>query len=107
MAPPGYPGEERRSHPRTSASARGSIQDLGEAWSEDGRVVNLSRSGVLLETPALAIGTRVQTELLGLRASGTVVREYAVVGASSSPGIAIHFDETQDPDWKAIRSRRE
>ena len=106
MAPPGPPEEEHRIYPRVPASGHASIRVLGEPLTQDGQVVNLSRSGVLLETSPLAIGTRVRTEFLGLYASGTVVREFARVGASRSPGIAVHFDEIQDPDWKGIRIRR-
>ena len=106
MVPSGTPEEERRIHPRVPASGRASIRVLGEASTRDGRVINLSRSGVLLQTSPLAVGTRVRMEFLGLNASGTVVREVAGVGASQSPGIAVRFDDIQDPDWKAIRSRR-
>ena len=57
--------------------------------------MNLSRSGVLLETPPVAIGTRVRVGFQGLEASGTVVREISAVGSAKHLGAAVRFDEVQ------------
>ena len=93
---PSYSGEESRGHPRASAAGHASISILGGPRTQDGRVINMSRSGVLLDTSPVAIGTRVRTEISGLKANGTVVREIAGLSVRSSPGVAVRFDEIQD-----------
>ena len=96
MAPPSLPEEERRNHQRRTAAGLAAIRVLGEGRTQTGRVIDLSRGGVLLDTSPLEIGTRVQTEFLGLKASGTVLRNDVGVGVTGSTGIAIRFDEVQD-----------
>ena len=96
MEPPWLPKEERRNHQRRTAAARATIRVLGDGRIQSGRVIDISRGGVLLDTSLLDIGTRVRTEFLGPKASGTVVRNVAGVGVAGSTGIAIRFDEVQD-----------
>ena len=108
MAPPGPSDEERRSHPRFAVYGRAAIRVLGEGRIQDGRVIGISRSGALLETSRLEIGTRVQavfTDVLEptMEVSGTVVREMAGVVGTNSPAIAVMFDELLRPIGRLVR----
>ena len=52
-----YSVKERRCRPRFAIYGRAAIRVLGEGRIQDGRVIGISRSGALLETSRLEIGT--------------------------------------------------
>ncbi|MDX1382108.1 MAG: PilZ domain-containing protein [Thermoanaerobaculia bacterium] len=97
--------EEQRVHPRVRVSGSASIRVLGETGSQTAKLVDLSRSGVLLATPLLAVGARVRLDTVGLQTTGTVVRQVDACGPDRSEGVAIRFDELQNLDWSRIRRR--
>ena len=108
MPPPNYSSKERRSHPRFAVYGHATIRVLGEGRVQDGRVIGISRSGALLETSRLEIGTRVRAVFTDvtespMEISGTVVREMARVGNTNSPAIAVMFDELLLPMGKVVR----
>ena len=107
MAPPGPSDVERRSHPRFAVYGRAAIRVLDEGRVQNGRVIGISRSGALIETTRLEIGTRVRTVFTDvlestMEISGTVVREMERVGDINSPAIAVMFDELLRPIVKAV-----
>ncbi|MEE2777487.1 MAG: PilZ domain-containing protein [Acidobacteriota bacterium] len=105
--PTDSPPDGHRIYPQVPVSGRASIRVVGQGDEQSRRVVDLSRSGALIETEPMPIGARVRASFLGLQVRAQVVSSGHVIGESRSAEIAIRFDDLQEPHWKTLRIRRD
>jgi hypothetical protein len=106
-APWGRSSDSRspRRHPRSPVSVHGAVESAGS--SVPTHTVNLSRSGALLDVPALGfeVGEQISLQLVHPRTGETLSISARVVredpGPDAGGGVAVEFDEPDIDERKA------